>query len=86
MTLNSSLSVFSAVTVGYIRYQHTVLLKLYDSKVESFFSLDSNFYIKKPFNREKMHSGLFLPLAITGIDVNDIKNTLVVHCNSLRDS
>ena len=28
---------FSAVTVGYIRYQHTVLLKLYDLKIESFF-------------------------------------------------
>ena len=28
---------FSAVTVGYIRYQHTVSLKLYDLKIESFF-------------------------------------------------
>ena len=27
---------FSAVTVGYIRYQHTVSLKLYDLKIESF--------------------------------------------------
>ena len=40
---------FSAVTVGYIRYQHTVLLKLYDLKIESFFSLGSSFYIKKTF-------------------------------------
>ena len=37
---------FSAVTVGYICYQHTVSLKLYDLKIESFFSLDSSFYIK----------------------------------------
>ena len=37
---------FSAVTVGYIRYQHTVSLKLYDLKIESFFfSLGSSFYI-----------------------------------------
>ena len=28
---------FSAVTLGYIRYQHTVSLKLYDLKIESFF-------------------------------------------------
>ena len=27
---------FTAVTVGYIRYQHTVLLKLNDLKIESF--------------------------------------------------
>ena len=39
MTLNSSLSVLPAVTVGYIRYQHTVSLKLYDLKIESFFFL-----------------------------------------------
>ena len=56
MTLNSSLSVFLAVTVSYIRYQHTVSLKLYDLKIESFlFSLDSSFYIKKPFNKEKKY-------------------------------
>ena len=37
---------FSAVMVGYIRYQHTVSLKLYDLKIESFFfSLDSSLYI-----------------------------------------
>ena len=40
MTLNSSLSVFFfffffAVTVGYIRFQHTVPLKLNDLKIES---------------------------------------------------
>ena len=29
----------SAVTVGYIRYQHTVSLKLYDLKIESFYFL-----------------------------------------------
>ena len=28
---------FSAVMVCYIRYQHTVSLKLYDLKIESFF-------------------------------------------------
>ena len=44
---------FSAITVGYIRYQHTVSLKLYDLKIESFLSLDSSFYIKKLFNKEK---------------------------------
>ena len=30
---------FSTVTVGYIRYQHTISLKLYDLKIESFFFL-----------------------------------------------
>ena len=30
---------FSAITVSYIRYQHTVSLKLYDLKIESFFFL-----------------------------------------------
>ena len=30
---------FSAVTVGFIRYQHTFSLKLYDLKIESFFFL-----------------------------------------------
>ena len=30
---------FLAVTVGYIRYQHTVSLKLYDLKIEPFFFL-----------------------------------------------
>ena len=38
MTLNSSLS-FSGLLACYIRYQHTVSLKLYDLKIESFFSL-----------------------------------------------
>ena len=47
---------FLAVTVSYIRYQHTVLLKLYDLKIESFlFSLYRSFYIKKPFNKEKKY-------------------------------
>ena len=46
---------FSAVTLSYIRYQHTVSLKLYDLKIESFFSLDSSFYIKKPFHKEKKY-------------------------------
>ena len=39
VTLNSSLSVFLAVMVGYIRYQHTVSLKVYDLKIESVFFL-----------------------------------------------
>ena len=30
---------FSAVTLSYIRYQHTVSLKLYDLKIKSFFLL-----------------------------------------------
>ena len=38
---------FLAVTLSYIRYQHTVSLKLYDLKIKSFFSLDSSFYILK---------------------------------------
>ena len=46
---------FSAVTVGYIRGQHTVSLKLYDLKIESFFSFESRFYIKKHFNKEKKY-------------------------------
>ena len=78
---------FSAVTVGYIRYQHTVSLELYDLKIESFFSLDSSFYIKKPFNKEKLHSGLFLSLAVPGIDVNDIirypSSSLKYHLTSI---
>ena len=44
---------FSAVTLSYKRYKHTVSLKLYDLKIENrvvFFSLNSSFYIKKPFN------------------------------------
>ena len=36
MTLNSSLSVFWAVAVSYIRYQQTISLKSYDVKIESF--------------------------------------------------
>ena len=63
---------FSAVMVGYIRYQHTISLKSYDLKIESFlFSFGSSFYITH-FSRRKTHYGLFLSLAITGIDVNDI--------------
>ena len=65
---------FSAVTLSYIRYQHTVSLKLYDLKIKSFFLLIAVSTLKKkPFNKEKIiHSGLFLSLAITGIDVNDL--------------
>ena len=80
---------FSTVTVSYIRYQHTVSLKLYYLKIESFFfPLDSSFYIKKTFNKEKkIHSGLFLSLAITGIDVNDIirypSSSLKYHLTSI---
>ena len=44
---------FSAVTLSYIRYQHTVSLKLYDLKIESFVSLDSSFYIKKTLSIKK---------------------------------
>ena len=49
---------FSAVTVSYIRYQHTVLLKLYDLKIESLFvffflliavSSLKNLFIKKKY-------------------------------------
>ena len=46
----------SAVMVGYIRYQHTVSLKLYDLKIESFFSLlIAVSTLKKPFNKEKKY-------------------------------
>ena len=48
---------FSAVMVGYIRYQHIVSLKLYDLKIELFFSLliaVSSF--KKPFSEEKKNT------------------------------
>ena len=76
---------FSAVTVGYIRYQHTVSLKLYDLKIEMVFSLDSSFYIKKPFNKDKkIHSGSFLSLAITGIDVNDVNDIKRYPSSSLK--
>ena len=65
---------FSAVTVSYIRYQHTVLLKFYDLKIESFFFLlIAGSTLKNLSIKKKIHSGLFLSLAITGIDVNDIK-------------
>ena len=48
---------FSAVMVGYIRYQHTVSLKLYDLKIESFFFslLIAVSTFKKPFNEEKKY-------------------------------
>ena len=47
---------FSAVTVGYIRYQHTVSLKLYDLKKESgFFLLVAVSTLKKPFNKDKKY-------------------------------
>ena len=47
---------FSAVTVGCIRYQHTVSLKLYDLKKESFFFLLVVVStLKKPFNKEKKY-------------------------------
>ena len=44
--------------------------------------------LKKPFNKEKIiHSGLFLSLAITGIDVNDIirysSSSLKYHLTSI---
>ena len=56
---------FSAITVSYIRYQNT----------DSLNSYGSSFYIKKKQKNisieEKLHSGLFLSSAITGIDVKD---------------
>ena len=49
MALNSSLSVFrplrSIVYVSNIQFRQ----KLYDLKIESVFSFDSSFYIKKTF-------------------------------------
>ena len=56
MALNSSQSVFWPLRSVIYVTKHTVLLKLYDLKIESFFffcSLDSSFFIKKPFNKEK---------------------------------
>ena len=71
--MNSFFVSFSAVTVRYIRYQHTVLLKSYDLKIESFcFVLVAVSTLKKHFSGRKIHSGLSLSLAITVIDVNDI--------------
>ena len=64
---------FSAVTVGYIRYQHTVSLNLYDLKIESVFLLIAVSTLKNLSIKKKIPSGLFLSLATTGIDVNDIK-------------
>ena len=48
---------FSAVMVGYIRYQYKVSLKFYDLKIESFFFslLIAVFTFKKPFNEEKKY-------------------------------
>ena len=78
---------FSAVTLSYIRYQHIFSYKLYDLKIESFFSLDSSFYIKKPFIKKKIHCGLFVSLAITGIDINAIirypSSSLKYHLTSI---
>ena len=62
---------------------------MYDLKTESFFfSLDSSFYIKKPFNKEIKNTFWFvLSLAITGIDVNDIirypSSSLKYHLTSI---
>ena len=43
--------------------------------------------MKKPFNKVKKHSGLFLSLAITGIDVNGIirypSSSLKYHLTSI---
>ena len=36
------------------------------------FSFVNSFYIKNILIEEKIHSGLFLSLSFTGIDVNDI--------------
>ena len=64
-------------------------VKLYDLKIESFFfSLDSSFYITKNLSiKKKIHSCLFLSLAITGIDVNDIirypSSSLKYHLKSI---
>ena len=44
---------FSAVTVGYIRYQHTVSLKVYDLKIESFFFLLIAVYTLKNLSIKK---------------------------------
>ena len=79
---------FSAVTVSYIRYQHTVSLKLYDLKIESFFFLlIAVSTLKKLSIKKKIHFGLFLSLAITGIDVNDIirypSSSLKYHLTSI---
>ena len=77
---------FSAVTVG---YQHTVSLKLYDLKIESsfFFILVAVSTLIKLSIKKKIHSGLFLSLAITGIDVNDIirypSSSLKYHLTSI---
>ena len=46
---------FSAVLVGYIRYQHTVSLKLYDLKTESFFSLMIAFSTLKNLSIKKKY-------------------------------
>ena len=78
---------FSAVTVGYIRYQHTVSLKLYDLKIELFFLLIAVSTLKNLSIKKKIHSGLVLSLAITGIDVNGIirypSSSLKYHLTSI---
>ena len=62
---------FSAVADGYIRYLHTVPLKSYALKTESFCFLLEAVSTKKAIE-EKIHSALFLSLAITGTDEDDI--------------
>ena len=57
---------FLAITVGYIRYQHTVSLKLYDFLIESFFfSLDSSFFIKKPFDNKEIKNAFWFVFIIS---------------------
>ena len=47
---------FSAVTLSYIRYQHTVSLKLYDLKIKSFFFLlIAVSTLKNPFSKGKKY-------------------------------
>ena len=79
---------FSALTVGYLRYQHTVLLKSYDLKIESFSFLFEAVSTKKNITiEEKIHSGLFLSLVITGTHVIDIisypSSSLKYHLTSI---
>ena len=51
---------YLAVTVGYIRYQHTASLKLYDLKIELFFFLLITVSTLKNLSIKKIHSDLFV--------------------------
>ena len=83
--MNSSLSVFRPNSQLYT-LPTLISLKSYDLKMESFCFLWV-FVLENISIEDKIHNGLFLSLAITGIDVNYIvrypSNSLKYHLTSI---